>query len=199
MCFTGWIEQGAPPRTKLALGAKMISTKSFHSRTAGLLVAVAATTFGPASAVAQSADCTQLAGSYITTVTDIEGVFASRGILTLTAGGSVIVTDSRQGGQAGVYAPFTMGQGAWTCTASEEGAVGFKAFSLTFTAPADRAGASLGRVDYDGTLDAETGNVTGTLALRLSNARDLEGAEPLANPGAVVETFAFEGDRIAAP
>ena len=159
---------------------------------AGLVVALSA----GAAAQAQDAACDRLAATYLTTFTDVEGVFASRGLLTLLPGGAVIVTDSRQGGQSGVYDAFTVGQGGWLCDRPSEGETRFRAVSLTFTAPPSRSGAALGRVDYEGVIDPDTGRVEGTASLRLAHPHDLEGADPIDRPGEVQETFSFVGERV---
>lgn len=166
---------------------------------AALGALVAATVAGGTSAAAQDVGCRLLPGTYVTTITDIEGVFASRSIVTLAPGGVLISTDSRQGGQAGVYEPFSAGQGAWRCDVAGDGTVTFEAVSLTFATPHETAASSFARVDYEGVLDPATGHVEGKLSLRLSSARDLEGADPMNTPGEVVETFDFSGERVLAP
>jgi hypothetical protein len=143
--------------------------------------------------------CRLLPGTYVTTITDIEGVFASRGIVTFTPEGGLLATDSRQGGQTGVYDPFSAGQGAWSCAAGEDGNIAFSALSLTFTTPPGSAGSNFGRVDYEGTLDTASGEISGTVSLRFSEAGDLEAADPIAAAGEVFETFSFEGQRVVAP
>ena len=123
---------------------------------------------------------------------------ASRSIMTFVPGGALLVTDSRQGGQTGVYDPFSAGQGNWSCTDAADGSTGFSGLSLTFTTPPGSAGSKFGRVDYDGAIDPANGSISGKLSLRISEARDLEGADPLANPGEILETFDFTGERIEA-
>ncbi len=143
--------------------------------------------------------CRMLPGTYVTTITDIEGVFASRGIVTFFPSGILITTDSRQGGQTGVYDPFSAGQGAWSCSEGGGGSVRFSGLSLTFTMPPGSSGSKFGRVDYTGTIDPNTAQISGELSLRLSEAQDLEGADPLGNQGEVLETFNFVGSRVVAP
>ena len=50
--------------------------------------------------------CHALSGIYVTTVTDTEGVFSSRGLVSLTSDGLFLMTDSVQAGLPGVYDPF---------------------------------------------------------------------------------------------
>ena len=73
----------------------------------GTLFAAAIAVFTSVQANAETMACRLLPGTYLTIITDIEGVFASRGMITFLPGGSLIVNDSRQGGQAEVYEPFS--------------------------------------------------------------------------------------------
>lgn len=160
-----------------------------------VMVSAALTLFSVAPSSAEAMNCRLLPGSYVTTITDIEGVFASRSIMTFVPGGALVVTDSRQGGQTGVYEPFSAGQGSWSCETRDD-STGFSALSLTFTTPPGSAGSKFGRVDYEGVVDSASGGISGQLSLRISESRDLEGADPLSNPGEVLETFDFSGQRI---
>lgn len=162
---------------------------------------LAATILGLAASQTQAADlgCRLLPGSYLTTITDIEGVFASRGVVTFIPGGVLIVADSRQGGQTGVYDPFSVGQGAWTCAKNQKGKIAFHAISITFTTPPGSAGSQIGHVDYAGVVDTTSGEIEGNLSLRLSDTQDLEGQDPISNPGEVLEKFDFSGKRIRLP
>ena len=169
------------------------------SRTLLSAVTLAAAASAALPAAAEPLGCRLLPGTYVTTITDIEGVFASRGIVTFAPGGGLLVTDSRQGGQTGVYDPFSAGQGAWSCGPGEAGGIAFSAISLNFTTPPGSAGSNFGRVDYQGTLDTTDGAISGTISLRFSEAGDLEAANPISDPGAVLETFSFEGRRLTAP
>jgi hypothetical protein len=164
-----------------------------------VVFSMAALTRQGSAEAAESLECRLVPGTYITTITDIEGVFASRGIVTFTREGGVLVTDSRQGGQTGVYDPFSAGQGAWSCSSVEDGSIAFSAISINFTTPPGSAGSNFGRVDYEGTLDPSNGEISGTISLRISDSGDLEAAEPIAAPGEVLETFSFAGQRVVPP
>jgi hypothetical protein len=59
-------------------------------------------------------------GTYLTTIVDANGQFASRGVITLTADGNLFVIDSNQGGVEKVFNPFGDTQGAYTCTSNQE-------------------------------------------------------------------------------
>lgn len=167
--------------------------------TPGPLLAAAVAVFASAQAFAEPVACRLLPGTYLTTITDIEGVFASRGLVTFLPGGSFIVNDSRQGGQADVYEPFSTGQGAWSCKSGEDENPVFSALSLTFTTPHGSAGSRIGRVNYEGTIDTSSGEITGHLSLLLSTSQDLESDDPIADPGEVLEKFDFSGMRIDRP
>jgi hypothetical protein len=143
--------------------------------------------------------CRDVAGTYLTTINDIEGVFASRGLVTFTADGAFLVGDSGQGGSPGVYEPFSLGQGSWACDAAGPGAVKVKATALNFTLPDSNARRALGRVDYEATLDPEGLTISGTVALRFTPEGDLEASDPIGAPGEVAEEFSFSGKRVVAP
>lgn len=151
------------------------------------------------TATAEPLGCRLAPGVYLTLISDIEGVFASRSLISLLPGGVMMSTDSRQGGQEGVYEPFTSGQGAWSCDEAGDGRLEIRAVALTFTASPGRSGSGLGRVDYEATLDPATGGMEGTVSLRLTNAQDLEGSDPIADPGEVQEVFGFSAHRVEAP
>lgn len=160
------------------------------------IIAAAAILLTHTQANAEAIGCRLLPGTYVTTITDIEGVFASRGIVTFLPGGALIVTDSRQGGQTEVYDPFSMGQGTWSCKENDDGATAFSAVTLNFTTPPGSAASKIGRVDYDGFVDPATGGISGNMSLHLSDTGDLEGSHPHNGPGEVAETFHFSSTRV---
>jgi len=156
----------------------------------------------PGTGLAQDSSlepCRALAGTYVTTITDIENVFASRGLITFTADGSFIVNDSGQGGTPGIFLPFSLGQGAWKCAAGGDGKVKADAISLTFVLPGTGQPPSFGRVDYQAELDRKTQDISGTITLSFTREGDLEGADPIKNPGPAFEKFQFFGQRVVVP
>ena len=167
--------------------------------TPGPLLAATIAVIVSNQALAEPAACRLLPGTYLTTITDIEGVFASRGLVTFLPGGSLIVNDSRQGGQAEVYEPFSTGQGAWSCKSGEDGKPVFEALSLTFTTPHSSAGSRIGHVNYEGEIDTSNGAISGHMSLLLSTSQDLESDDPIVDPGEVLEKFDFVGMRIEMP
>ncbi len=145
---------------------------------------------------ASLAPCAVLAGTYLTTVTDIEDVFASRGLITFTADGSFLVNDSGQGGTPGVFQPFSLGQGAWKCNGKQADKVKAEAVSLTFVLPSADQPQSFGRVDYRAELDLKTQEIAGSIKLSFTREGDLEGADPVNTPGPLFEEFEFVGKRV---
>ena len=140
--------------------------------------------------------CQPVVGTYLTTITDIEGVFMSRGLITFSGDGNFFVSDSRQGGLPGVFEPFSSGQGAWKCVDGQSDQVNVRATALTFTLPSAQRRRSIGRVDYQGALDPEAHAISGKISLKFANEGDLEGAAPIAAPGPLFEEFSFSGKRV---
>jgi len=144
------------------------------------------------------AACHDLAGTYVTVVTDREGVFASRGLMTFMADGVFLDTDSAQGGVPGVFEPFTTVQGAWRCAGTAKGRLEVVATGLNFVLPGNERPQAFGRTDYRLTLDAAKGVLSGTVELRFTQDADLEAADPLGRPGPLFDTFQVDGQRLAA-
>lgn len=167
---------------------------------ARLLTALACTPLAwQASAQAPSADaasCQAMVGTYVTTVTDVEGVFASRGLLSLSSDGILLMSDSGQSGMPGIYEPFTSAQGAWKCLGAEGDTIKAKALGLNFFLPGPGRPAGFGRTNYQLTVDTKSGQVAGTAELSFTGEGDLESAEPVNKAGAALETFQISGKRV---
>jgi hypothetical protein len=148
------------------------------------------------AAYTDRAACGGFVGSYVTTFTDQEGVFSSRGVMTFTSDGVLLVSDSAQGGIPGVWDPFSSAQGTWKCLSEEGGKLSIRAVGLNFVLPADGRTPRFGRVDYEASLDTGTGTLSGSATLRLTSENDLEGADPVTEPGAEVDAFNFDGERV---
>jgi membrane-bound inhibitor of C-type lysozyme len=163
-----------------------------------LLTAIAATAIPQALlAEAPPADaCRALAGTYVTSVSDVEGVFSSRGLATLTADGIFLMSDSAQSGLPGIYDPFSSTQGAWKCIGVEGREIRAKATGLNFVLPGEGRPASFGRTDYLLRMDTGTGVLSGSVALSFTAEGDLESADPISRPGPVLEKFQLEGRRL---
>ncbi len=128
-------------------------------------------------------------GTYLTTIKDANGGFASRGLITLTNDGNFIVGDSNQGGISGVFNPFTTSQGTWACTGRREIAARYINFSLS-----NQGGTGIARADYRASFDPTTKTVQGTITLQFF---DLQG-NPLDGDGVDGGTFPFTGQLITA-
>lgn len=174
-------------------------SQSLSARALALTVICLAGTFQAAHAGEPNlAACRDLAGTYVTVVTDREGVFASRGLLTFMADGVFLDTDSAQGGVPGVFEPFTTVQGAWRCAGTAQGRLEAVATGLNFVLPGNERPQAFGRTDYRLTLDAAKGVLSGTVELRFTQDADLEAADPLGRPGPLFDSFQVDGQRLAA-
>ncbi len=143
--------------------------------------------------------CKDIVGSYVSSITDIEGVFQSRGLLTFAGDGTFTINDSQQGGIDGVYEPFSSSQGAWTCKAGDGKSIPLQAVGLNFTLPKTSTRSGMGRVDYKASFDVEANTMAGTIDLRFTGADDLESANPLEIEGDPFEQFQFTAQKITVP
>ncbi len=138
--------------------------------------------------------CRELAGTYLTR-NSAEGGFTSRSLLSFDRGGLVFISDSGEGGETD-YAPFSAGQGAWSCATSDGDAAKAHAVLLDFTFPkAGEAGAQIGRLDLDLSYDSATKGIAGTGTLTLV---PLDG-DPLKGGTGGGRQFKIEGTRVEAP
>src|SRR5262245_52793584 len=94
--------------------------------------------------------------SYLITVTDAQGAFASRAVVTLHGDGTLSAIDSGQGGPVFF---FSSQLGAWKAD-RKGGAFGR---TLDFDFPPQQ---SVARVDYTFTFSANGAHVVGTITLR---------------------------------
>jgi len=145
---------------------------------------------------AERADCLALVGTYVTTVTDREGVFSSRGLLTFTADGVLLVSDSAQGGVPEVWDPFSPTQGTWNCEAADAEKITIRALGLNFVLPTDGRSPSFGRVDDEATLDTKSDVLSRKASLSFTSGKDPEGIDPIEKPGPLVDEFQFDGKRL---
>jgi hypothetical protein len=165
---------------------------------AALLLAIAAPAESaqPVTETQPPGDCRALVGTFVTSVSDIEGVFSSRGLATLTADGIFLMTDSAQSGLPGIYQPFSSAQGAWQCLGAEGGTIRAAATGLNFVLPGEGLTTGFGRTDYRLSLDSESGVLSGTVELSFTAQGDLEAADPVSAPGPVLEKFELDGKRV---
>lgn len=130
-------------------------------------------------------------GAYLTTISDVNGNFASRGVITLTQDGNLFVIDSNQGGVKGSFNPFGDTQGAYNCTTNRE----ITAAGINFGFSGDFGVNDIARSDIHASFSQDTQTVQGTITI-LSFALK---ANPLLDEGSVVGTFPFIGQRINYP
>ena len=163
------------------------------------LLAVVAVMAMPMQTLAEkpaSDACRTLAGTFVTSVSDIEGVFSSRGLATFTGDGVFLMTDSGQAGVPGIYEPFSTAQGAWQCLGAEGDKITAAATGLNFVLPGEGRTTSFGRTDYRLSLDTKTGVLNGVVGLSFTSEGDLESADPVSTTGPVLEKFEIEGKRL---
>jgi hypothetical protein len=119
--------------------------------------------------------------SYLTTVKDSTGNFASRGVITLHADHTISVIDSGQGGPS---FSFTSQLGSWRANGNE---IVARTIDFDFPPNADTA-----RLDYTIHFDDAGKRTTGTITLI---SFPLEG-NPLDGGGTIVGAFTFEGELV---
>lgn len=164
----------------------------------GLLIALALT----ASATVRAAEengldgCRGAIGTYVTTVTDVEGVFSSRGLVTFAPDGVFLMTASGQSRVPGARELPQPTQGAWRCVAAEGAQLKLTATGLNFVLPRDRGPRNFSRVDYRATVDKDTGTISGTMEVSVPQDTDLEAADPVERPGPPIEKFEIDGKRV---
>jgi hypothetical protein len=118
--------------------------------------------------------------SYVTTIRDSNGNFASRGVIALHTDHTLSVIDSGQGGPAFL---FSSQLGSW----EPNGKGGVAAKTIDFDYPS----AAIARLDY--TINSNhDGSISGTITLTIFPLQ----ANPLDGGGTVVGTFTFTGQPI---
>jgi len=122
-------------------------------------------------------------GSYLVTIKDSAGNFASRAVITLHADQTMSVVDSGQGGP-GFF--FTSQLGSWKFDRNHR----IAARTIDFNYP---PGAGVARLDYTIGQGRTRNEVMGTVTLR---AYPLATGNPLESNGTVIGTFTFTGELI---
>ncbi len=144
--------------------------------------------------------CNGIVGTYVVSITDIEGVFASRQIVSFLPGGIYLVRDSgAQRRFPGVFEPFPIGQGVWKCAESGSDGLGIDAMVLAFTRPQAERRRGFARADYKVSFDSAANTISARITLRLTAEGDIEAADPIGDPGPVIEQFGMEGERVVLP
>ncbi len=158
---------------------------------------------GPRAAAAQQTGlepCDGVVGTYVVSITDIEGVFASRQIVSFLPGGIYLVRGSgAQRRFPGVFEPFPIGQGVWKCAADGSDGIGIDAMVLAFTRPQAERRRGFARADYKVSFDPAANSISARITLRLTAEGDIEAADPIDSPGPVIEEFGLQGERVVLP
>ncbi len=138
----------------------------------------------------EQAGCSNfVTGTYLATIKDANGNFASRALITLTKEGNLIVDDSNQGGISGQFDAFTTSQGIWVCN----GRRAITARALNFSISSSGS-TGIARNDYSATFNPKTQTVEGTIDLSFFGLRD----NPLQGNGQNGGSFSFTGQFVTA-
>lgn len=132
-------------------------------------------------------------------MTDREDVFTSRALLTLTADGGLLVTDSGLLGGPDSPSPVYTAQGSWRCYAMQPEALDIEAVAVNLALPGRDGLPGFGRIDYRLTSSTAGATLTGSAELRRFDSSDLEGAEPMTDPGDLVDRLHIEAVKLTAP
>ena len=122
--------------------------------------------------------------TYLITITDAQGAFASRTVITLHGDRTLSAIDSNQGGPT-VF--FSSQLGSWQF----DGKGGVVGRTLDFGFPPTEA-QTVARLDYTFTFSTHDTHVTGTITL---TSFPLQG-DPLDGDGTVLGQFTFIGTRV---
>ena len=120
--------------------------------------------------------------TYLLTITDAQGAFASRAVITLHGDRTLSAIDSGQGG------PFFFSSqlGAW----QSDGNGGVVGRTLDFDFPQSQG--TMARLDYTFTFSAHDTHVKGTITLRIFPLQ----SDPLDGDGTAQGEFAFTGTLV---
>jgi len=142
----------------------------------------------PAQAQAPSISCNAaLVGTWLTTIQNAAGDYASRSLLTIHADGTMVSADSAQH-QGMQGSSFSAQHGAWRCSTSASAA----ATTMNFGFPNRE---SIARSDW--TLAHDGKALKGTIALHIFPG--VKGVDPFRADTKPVDTFYFTAQRVSAP
>lgn len=146
----------------------------------------------------QQPSCTKfVTGTYLTTISDSTGKFASRSLITLTTDGNILVTDSNQGGVyqgKNQFNPFTTSQGSWKCNNNGNITATILNFNLSGSLPLASNPLSIGGQNYSIRFNQSTQTLQGTIQLRFFDLKATV-QEATGSKGVPV-TFTFTGQRV---
>lgn len=146
----------------------------------------------------QQAVCTKFAtGTYLTTIFDSTGKFASRSLITLIADGNILVTDSNQGGVyqgKNQFNPFTTSHGSWKCNKNGDISATILNFNLSGSLPLASNPLSIGGQSYSMRFNQSTQTLQGSIQLRFFDLNAT--VQEATGSKGVSLTFTFTGQRL---
>ncbi|MDF3074792.1 MAG: hypothetical protein K0S54_2459 [Alphaproteobacteria bacterium] len=156
-------------------------------RNRAMVLGLAALLQAPQALAQDNAACASMTGSWLATIENGSGAYASRAILTVHGDGTFSVVDSAQ--HQGVQgSAFSSQAGSWRCTAADKAS----GRTLNFGFPPRE---SLARSDW--TLSHDGKSLSGTVALHIfAGVKDVDIARAESKP---VDTFRFTTQRVSAP
>lgn len=160
---------------------------------AGLLSALTLLSPLNAAAADKSKACRSLvSGTYLVTMSNPDGSFASRAVLTFGSDGNLTRTDSNQGGVADAFNAFTTSLGSWQCDDRRT----VHATAINFSLPGvSSAEGGIARADYQASVNTRKQGIQGSIDVRFFNLADDPYKTDLPAP-AISGTF--EGSRVPA-
>jgi hypothetical protein len=125
-------------------------------------------------------------GSYLTTIKDAGGNFASRSVITMHADQTILAVDSAEEGPKDYFGSQL---GTWKPAGNHR----IAARTINFRYPHGTDPGGVARSDYVISFAPDRRQVTGTITLRTF---PLEDGNPLEDEGTLIGTFTFEGEWI---
>ncbi|MDO9104339.1 MAG: hypothetical protein Q7U57_05190 [Methylovulum sp.] len=161
---------------------------------AGLMAALILPTvpFNAAAADTGNACRALISGTYLATISNPDGSFASRAVLTFNSDGNLSSADSNQGGMAGGFNAFTTSLGSWHCEDRRTLHGTVINFSLPGVASAE---GGIARSDYQASFNVRKQTIQGTIDVRFFGLTDDPYQVDLPAPAISVT---FEGGRVPA-
>lgn len=138
-----------------------------------------------------------VSGTYIQTISDSTGKFASRALLTLTTDGNILVTDSNQGGVyqgKNQFNPFSNAQGSWKCNNNGDITATTLEFNLSGPLPLASNPLGIAGQNYRIKFNQNTQTLQGTIQVRFFDLNAT--VEEATGSKGVPLTFTFIGQRI---
>ncbi len=139
------------------------------------------------------------AGTYLTTISDSTGQFASRSLITLTTDGNILVTDSNQGGVYqgnNQFNPFTTSHGSWKCNKNGELTATTLNFNLSGPLPLASHPLGIAGNNYSIRFNQNTQTLQGTIDLRFFDLNAT--VQEVTGSSGTPLTYTLTGQRVTA-